>query len=116
MAKETQARCHVETALEVIGGKWKPLILWHLYDGVRRFGELRRLIPGVTRKMLTQHLRELEQDGVIGRNVYQGKPLKVEYSFTKYGNTLWPVLKNLCDWGARHQIRIAANGEFAQNV
>ena len=78
--------CPVEVTLSVIGGKWKPLILWHLYQGrVRRFLELQRMIPGITRKMLTQHLRELERDGVVARQIFDEMPLRVEYSLTKYG-------------------------------
>ena len=83
-----------------------PLILWHLGEsGVRRFLELQRLIPGITRKMLTQHLRELERDGIVARKVYSEVPLKVEYSLTEYGRTLRPLLKELCDWGNRHEKR-----------
>ena len=80
--------CPVEVTLSVIGGKWKPLILWHLYKGgVRRFLELQRIIPGITRKMLTQHLRELERDGIVARKIFNEMPLRVEYSLTKYGRT-----------------------------
>jgi DNA-binding HxlR family transcriptional regulator len=107
MINQNKIRCHVETAIAVVGGKWKPWILWHLYDGVRRFGELQRLTPGITHKMLAQHLRELERDGVVGRKVYAHKLPKVEYSFTKYGETLRPSLKELCDWGAKHGERLS---------
>ena len=100
--KPGKIHCHVGTAVAVIGGKWKPWILWHLYDGVRRYGELRRLTPGITGKMLAQHLRELERDGVVERTVYAEKSPKVEYAFTKYGETLRPVLKELCVWGGKH--------------
>jgi DNA-binding HxlR family transcriptional regulator len=100
--KPDKIHCHVETAIAVVGGKWKPWILWHLYDGVRRYGELRRLTPGITGKMLTQQLRELENDGVVERKIYREKIPKVEYSFTKYGETLRPLLKELCQWGAKH--------------
>jgi DNA-binding HxlR family transcriptional regulator len=100
--KPNKIHCHVETAIAVVGGKWKPWILWHLYDDVCRYGELRRSTPGITGKMLTQHLRELENDGVVERKVYVQKVPKVEYSFTKYGETLRPLLKELCDWGAKH--------------
>jgi DNA-binding HxlR family transcriptional regulator len=106
--KQSKIHCHVKTAIAVVGGKWKPWILWHLYDGVRRYGELRRLTPGITGKMLTQHLRELENDGVVGRKAYAQKPPKVEYSFTKYGETLRPLLKELCEWGAKHGEHLAA--------
>lgn len=102
--------CPVETAIAVIGGKWKPRILWRLYDGVRRYGELRRLTPGITGKMLTQHLRELERDGVVERTVFAEKVPRVEYSFTQYGETLRPVLMALCDWGSKHVNRRPAAG------
>ena len=96
----------METTLAVIGGKWKPLILWRLKSGVRRFGELQRLIPGVTRKVLTQHLRELERDGIVLRKVYSQVPPKVEYSLSRYGNSLKPLLDELCEWGCRHENRV----------
>ena len=105
--EQDKIHCHVGTAIAIIGGKWKPWILWHLYDGVRRYGELRRLTPGITGKMLTQHLRELEHDGVVERKVYDQKLPKVEYSFTKYGETLRPLLKELCDWGGKHSARLS---------
>jgi len=91
----------------VIGGKWKTVILWHLKRGVRRPGELQRLIPGITRKMLTQQLRELERDGVVSRKVFDVVPPKVEYSLSGYGKTLQPLLEELCDWGERHEQRTA---------
>jgi len=89
----------------VIGGKWKSVILWHLKRGGRRSGELQRLIPGITRKMLTQQLRELERDGVVSRKVFGVVPPKVEYSLSEYGRTLRPLLEELCDWGKRHERR-----------
>lgn len=92
--------CPVEAALEVIGGKWKPLILWALGDEVIRFGELQRMLPGVNAKMLTKQLRELEEDRVILRTVYAEVPPRVEYSITEFGRTLIPILQALCDWGA----------------
>jgi len=103
--------CPVEVTLSVIGGKWKPLILWHLSEGgVRRFLELQRTIPGITRKMLTQHLRELERDGVVARQIFDEMPLRVEYSLTKYGQTLRPLMRVLCDWGSKHEAHVARNG------
>jgi len=92
--------CSVELALQVIGGKWKPIILWHLRDGDRRrFGELKRHMPNVTQKMLTQQLRELESDGLIDRQVYAQIPPKVEYSLTELGHSVLPVLDQLSQWG-----------------
>jgi DNA-binding HxlR family transcriptional regulator len=94
--------CPVRAALSVIGGKWKPVIARYLVLGTRRFGELRKLMPDATQKMLTQQLRELESDGVIARKVYHQVPPKVEYSLTAYGRTLRPVLNELCKWGEKH--------------
>ena len=98
----TQGTVFVQTTLKVLGGKWKILILWHLKDEVRRFSELKRLMPEITEKMLIQQLRELERDGIVSRNVYSEVPLKVEYSFTEYGRSLKPVLQVLCHWGENH--------------
>lgn len=92
--------CSVEAALDVIGGKWKPLILWALGDNVLRFGELQKGLPGVNTKMLTKQLRELEEDGVIKRTVYPEVPPHVEYRITDFGKTLIPILEALCNWGA----------------
>ena len=92
-------RSPVESALHALGGKWKPLILWHLLEDMRRFGELRRLIPDITQKMLTQQLRELESDQLVHREVYAEVPPRVEYSLTQLGRTLESVLNVLCDWG-----------------
>lgn len=88
--------CPVETTLKVIGGKWKALILWYLRDEILRFGELRRRIPGVTQRVLTLQLRELEYDGVVERKVYAQVPPKVEYSITELGRSLEPILKLRC--------------------
>lgn len=94
--------CPVEAALDVIGGKWKPLILWALGDAVLRFNELQKAIPGVNTKMLTKQLRELEEDGVIKRTVYPEVPPRVEYRITDFGKTLIPILEALCNWGANY--------------
>ena len=94
--------CTVEAALDVIGGKWKPLILWHLGDSVLRFSELQRGLPGVNAKMLTKQLRELEQDGVIRRTVFPEVPPRVEYTITEFGKTLIPILQALCALGAQY--------------
>lgn len=94
--------CPVEAALEVIGGKWKGVILYHLLSETYRFNELRRLMPGVTQKMLTKQLRELEADNLIVRKIYREIPPKVEYSLTDYGKTLGPVILALQAWGGAH--------------
>ena len=91
--------CPVEATLELIGGKYKALILWHLSQGILRFSELRQVIKGATPKMLTQQLRELEKDGLIHREVYPVVPPKTEYSLTDLGKTLAPILDAMCNWG-----------------
>lgn len=103
--KECKSNSPVNTTLNVIGGKWKPLILWFLYSKTMRFNELGRELKGITQKMLTQQLRELEQDGLIKRKVYPVVPPKVEYSITSYGKTLYPVLESMASWGKTHTER-----------
>ncbi|MCA1993582.1 MAG: helix-turn-helix transcriptional regulator [Coleofasciculus sp. S288] len=102
-AVETQrASCAVERTLEVIGGRWKVLILRELFQGVKRFGQLHRALHGITQKMLTQQLREMEEDGIIHREVYLQVPPKVEYSLTPLGESLKPVIDAMHEWGIRH--------------
>ena len=91
--------CPVDAALSVFGGKYKAIILHHLLDGALRFGELRRLIPQASHKVLIQHLRELDRDGIIHREVYPVTPPKTEYSLTDFGRTLTPILAAICTWG-----------------
>ena len=93
--------CAIEAALDVIGDKWKGVILYHLLDGTKRFNELRRLIPSATQRMLTLQLRKLEKDEIIERKVYAVVPPKVEYSLTEFGKTLKPLLLGLRKWGAK---------------
>ena len=93
--------CPVEATLDLIGGKYKALILWHLSDGTLRFSELRSRIPKATPKMLTQQLRELEVQELIHREVYPVIPPKVEYSLTATGKSLMPILVAMRDWGAQ---------------
>ncbi|MGC4813247.1 winged helix-turn-helix transcriptional regulator [Micromonospora sp. DT228] len=97
--------CPVEFAVDVIGGKWRPVILAHLKEGVHRYGELRRRMPGVSEKMLTQRLRELEADGLILRHDRETTPPHVEYRLTEEGLSLAPVLQALYDWGAARATR-----------
>jgi DNA-binding HxlR family transcriptional regulator len=109
--------CPVETTLDVIGGKWKGIILYHLIDGTKRFNELRRFNPGITQFMLTHQLRELERDGIIHREVYKEVPPKVEYSLTDFGRTLEPIILSMKAWGGTYKIRLnesrTAQGEEA---
>src|SRR5215510_8833556 len=100
--KRRETMCPAEFTLAVIGGRWKVMILYHLFLGVKRFSELQRELTGITQKMLTQQLRELEKDGIVHREIYPQIPPKVEYSLTAYGKTLKPVLKAMSAWGTKH--------------
>ena len=96
--------CSMELSLAVIGGKWKPLILWHLRDvPTLRFSALRRTMPIITQKMLTQQLRELESDGMISRTVFAEVPPRVEYTLTELGYSLKPVLDAMQRWGEQYK-------------
>lgn len=97
--------CSVEATLSVIGGLWKAVILFHLLDGKKRFGELSRLVPRATQRMLTLQLRELEADGVVSRIAFPEVPPRVEYMLTKRGRSLEPVLITMRDWGLYFQGR-----------
>lgn len=97
-----RVNCPVERTLKVIGGRWKVLILRELFPGVRRFGQLHRALSGITQKMLTQQLRELEEDGIIHREVYLQVPPKVEYSLTTLGESLKPILDSMHEWSIKH--------------
>ncbi|MDQ0941055.1 helix-turn-helix domain-containing protein [Streptomyces sp. V1I1] len=101
--------CGLDAAVDVVGGKWKPLILWALHDGTYRFGELKRHVSGVSEKMLIQQLRELEADGVVHREVYREVPPRVEYSLTELGQALNTALLPLGEWGDIFMERIVAN-------
>ncbi|MGW1365280.1 winged helix-turn-helix transcriptional regulator [Streptomyces chartreusis] len=96
----------IDAAIDVVGGKWKVLILWKLSDEAKRFSELKRSLEGVSEKMLIQHLRELERDEVVRRKVHHAVPPKVEYSLTEFGSTLIEALRPLGSWGCRHKTRL----------
>jgi DNA-binding HxlR family transcriptional regulator len=91
--------CSMELTIELIGGKWKPLIIWYLAENTMRFCELKRKLPNITQKMLTQQLRGLEETGLVNRHIYTQIPPKVEYSLTDAGKSLLPLLDNLNQWG-----------------
>lgn len=99
----TPGSCPVEMTLQIIGGKWKPLILFYLLQGTKRFNELRRLLPHVTQQMLTLQLRELERHGIVHRHVYAEVPPKVEYSLTPLGHSLEPLLEQMLEWGLHYR-------------
>lgn len=97
--RDKEYRCPVELTIDLIGGKWKALLLWELSDKTLRFNELIRLFPNATRKMLTQQLKEMERNGLILRQEYNQIPPKVEYSLTTFGKSLMPVLFSMNQWG-----------------
>lgn len=103
MEQPQDYRCGVEITLNLIGGKWKGLILWHLCQKTLRFSQLQRRTNGITQKMLTQQLRELEHDGLVHREVYPEVPPRVEYSLTEQGRSLEPLLQAMCQWGQGHR-------------
>jgi len=98
--------CPVEVTLDVIGGKWKGMVLYWLLNGTARFSEIRRAVPKATQRMLTLQLRELESDGVIRRKVYAEVPPKVEYSLTEFGLSLQPILLLMRDWGDQYRTKV----------
>jgi len=98
--------CGLDAAVDVIGGKWKPLILWALHVDTRRFGELRRDVPGISEKMLIRQLREMEAVGIVHREMYREVPPRVEYSLTEFGRSLNAALVPLSEWGEQHMDRI----------
>lgn len=100
--KRRVGKCPVEFTLAIIGGRWKALILYQLFLGVKRFSELQKILKGVSQKMLTQQLRELENDGIVHREIYAQVPPKVEYSLTALGASLKPVIESMCEWGIMH--------------
>jgi len=98
--------CPVEFTLDVIGGKWKGVLLYHLLEGTKRFNEFRKICPAITQRMLTLQLRELEADGIVHREVYQQVPPKVEYSLTAFGQSLAPIIRSMAVWGATYRTSI----------
>ena len=98
--------CGLDVALAVMGGKWKPLILYYLNSGPKRFGDLRRLVAGISEKVLIQQLRELVAAGVLIRHDYQRVPPMVDYTMTPFGMTLVRALMPLCEWGNAHRVQV----------
>lgn len=98
------SECPVETTISAVGGKWKVIILWRLAQNSKRFNELQRSISNITRKMLTEQLRDLEQDKLVIRTVYDQVPPKVEYSLSEHGKTFIPILEMMAQWGLTHQV------------
>ncbi len=109
------ANCPVETTIGLLGSKWKLLILRELFKGTRRFGELSRGVPGISQKMLTQQLRQMEQDNLIDRKVYAEVPPRVEYSLSEIGRSLKPILDAMHKWGIKYQM-VSGAGEKGKKL
>ena len=107
--------CPAEAMVEVIGGKWKGVILYHLLDGTKRFNELKRLKPNITQRMLTLQLRELEADGIIHREVYREVPPKVEYSLTELGESLRPMILLMMEWATHNMEKVLESRNTKNN-
>ncbi len=110
------AGCPVEATLELIGGKWKGLLLYHLLEGTQRFNALKRMLPNITQRMLTNQLRELESAGLVHRQVYAEVPPRVEYSLTEHGRSLAPILNALKTWGEQHLDRSTCSQDSASGT
>ena len=101
---EADCDCSILGAIDIISGKWKPVIIWMLLSGPRRFGELHKAVQGIALKVLSRHLKELEADGIINRKVYAEVPPKVEYTLTEKGRSLNDVMQLLAEWGKKHNV------------
>lgn len=114
--KGVEYNCSMELTLDIIGGKWKSIIIWHLGKKTMRFNELKRSLPNITQKMLTQQLRALEESKLINRVIYNQVPPKVEYSLTDYGRSLLPVLTGLCEWAINYSNLIRCKNTYRQET
>ncbi|WP_266364085.1 winged helix-turn-helix transcriptional regulator [Tellurirhabdus rosea] len=103
--KKLETNCPVTLTSEVLGGKWKPVIIYNVSRGVNRFGEMQRAMPGISKKMLTQELRDLERNGILNRKIYAQIPPKVEYSLTDMGKATLPILNAMADWSMKYLFR-----------
>lgn len=108
--------CPMELTMDVLGGKWKLLILWQLQQGTKRYGELRTALQDITHKMLTQQLRELESDGIVHREVFHVVPPKVEYSLTERGNRLTTVMNSMAEWASAFRVDESATSSTKKKV
>ncbi len=100
--KKEEYQCPVTATLSIIGGRWKPIVIWALFNGGKRFGQLDAIIEGISRKVLTEQLKELEAHGLITRTVFKETPPKVVYELSAKGKSLKPVMKAMCNWGTEH--------------
>lgn len=109
-------RCGLDVVLDVVGGKWKLLLLWELQEGPRRFGVLRRSMDGISEKVLIQQLRDMEADGIVHRRQYNEVPPRVEYSLTPLAESLIAALDPLCVWGEHHADQLAASRGYQVEI
>jgi DNA-binding HxlR family transcriptional regulator len=100
--------CPIEATVDILGGKWKAIILYYLFEGPKRFNQLKRLLPEVTQRMLTLQLRDLELNGIIHREIYPENPPRVEYSLKEFGASLGPIIVQMRDWGEAYTEQIQA--------
>ncbi len=105
--RQKPVACSVETTTRILGGRWKPALLEHLFQGEKRFSELKRCVPGITQKTLSEQLREPQFSGIVARRVYPDTPPRVIYSVTPLGETLRPLLDAMCKWGKSHSAAMA---------
>ena len=108
------SECPITSTMQVLGGKWKPIILYSLIDGSVRFGKLAAYIPSISRKILTEQLRELVKDGLVRREEFAETPPRVEYSLTPLGETAIPLLNTMCQWGSMLEKQMAEKLEHAE--
>jgi len=102
MIRKENYSCPIQAVLDVIGGKWKVNILWHIGEDIKRFNQIKADIPPITKKMLSQQLKDLEENGMVSRKVYAEVPPKVEYSLTEKGKSILPLLNTMCEWGRKN--------------
>jgi Predicted transcriptional regulators len=102
-SRSLTSSCPMDITINILSGKWKISIIWHLTKGIARFNELQRVLTNITQKTLTMQLRELERDGIIYRKVYPEVPPRVEYGLTKVGESIKPILSSMCEWGKEYQ-------------
>jgi DNA-binding HxlR family transcriptional regulator len=99
--------CPVETTARIVGGRWKAAVLEQLFQGTKRFSELKRAVRGITQRTLSQQLRDLQNTGIVERTVFADTPPRVEYEITPLGKSLWPLLEAMCEWGKSHSAAMA---------
>ncbi|NJL15754.1 MAG: helix-turn-helix transcriptional regulator [Microscillaceae bacterium] len=106
----TLATCPITLTTEIIGGRWKPMIIFMIANQIQRFGQMQRTLPAISKKMLTQELRDLERNGIIHREIFPEIPPRVEYSLTEWGKAALPILQTMAEWGGKYRSGGLPNG------